>query len=170
MTRLGRGKAATAALSLLLLASRLFVVEGAFYRQFSRVKTDKKNDGILSSARRSLALNASRSSKFKNFEEMLDAYASEPVLIYFTSMMCGPCKLQKQELSAARKMMDRELKILAIDTEKWPHVGSRFEVAKLPCLLVMKDKQVLMRLDGLTKAEDLLKQVHSTVLYTEIDA
>jgi len=58
-------------------------------------------------------------------------------------------------------MGDNALKILSIDTEKWPHVGKRFQIRSLPCLLVIKDKQVLLRLDGLTKADDLVEQMRS---------
>jgi len=108
------------------------------------------------------ALNAASRIKFKNLDDMLDSFPREPVLVYFSSANCGGCHLQKKELSALRiQMGDNALKILSIDTEKWPHVGKRFQIRSLPCLLVIKDKQVLLRLDGLTKADDLVEQMRS---------
>ena len=114
---------------------------------------------------------------------MLSSFHEEPVLIAFTAVNCGPCKLQKQELAAFRDMMmmgkDAEgesrnehrsgggggtgllLKMIAIDTEKWPHVGTRFAVKKLPCVIVMKDNRMVLRLEGLTTAEVLAEQVRS---------
>ena len=108
---------------------------------------------------------ASSSMKFQNFDAMLDAFMGEPVLVYFSSVNCGPCHLQRQELAALRKINRHleGLKILSIDTEKWPQVGSRYQIRSLPCLLVVKDKEVVLRLEGLTKAEDLAQQMHATV-------
>jgi thiol-disulfide isomerase/thioredoxin len=109
----------------------------------------------------------------------------ETVLIVFTAANCGPCKLQKQELLEFRQRLltsihndgddsnssesSKEaaasvsppplprLKMLSIDTSKWPHVGlSWFQVSKLPCLVVLRDQQVVARLEGLTRADTLL--------------
>jgi thioredoxin 1 len=101
----------------------------------------------------------SPSSKFKNIEEMLDTFRSEPVLVSFTSVNCGPCKLQKKELAAVSQVVGAGFKMFSIDTEKWPNVGSRFKVGKLPCLIVIKEGEVLLRLEGLTMAEDLLSGI-----------
>jgi thioredoxin 1 len=101
----------------------------------------------------------SPSSKFKNIEEMLDTFRAEPVLVSFTSGNCGPCQLQKKELAAVSQIVGSGFKMFAIDTEKWPNVGSRFKVGKLPCLVVVKEGEVLLRLEGLTKAEDVLSRL-----------
>jgi thioredoxin 1 len=101
----------------------------------------------------------SPSSKFKNIEEMLDTFRAEPVLVSFTSVNCGPCRLQKKELAAVAQVVGSGFKMFAIDTEKWPHVGSRFKVGKLPCLVVVKEGEVLLRLEGFTRAEDVLSRI-----------
>jgi thioredoxin 1 len=98
----------------------------------------------------------SPSSKFKNIEEMLDTFRAEPVLVSFTSGNCGPCKLQKKELATVSQVVGSGFKMFAIDTEKWPNVGSRFKIGTLPCLVVVKEGEVLLRLEGLTLAEDIL--------------
>lgn len=97
---------------------------------------------------------------------MLATYQQEPVLLAFTAINCGPCKLQKRELLSVRRMLGEQmmgdnLTMLAIDTEKWPQVGSRFQVRKLPCLVVVRDKEVLLRMEGLTKAEDIAAQLRA---------
>ena len=107
----------------------------------------------------STALFASR--QFRNVEEMLDSFHEELVLINFMAVNCGPCKLQKKELAAVSRAFGRDLHMLAIDTNRWPSVSSRFDVGKLPCLVAMKNGDVLFRLEGLTKAEDVVAQVRS---------
>jgi thioredoxin-like negative regulator of GroEL len=98
-------------------------------------------------------------SKFKNIEDMLDTFRAEPVLVSFTSINCGPCKLQKKELAAVSQIVGSDFKMFTIDTEKWPHVGSKFKIGKLPCLVVVKEGEVLLRLEGLIKAEEVVSRL-----------
>lgn len=121
--------------------------------------------------------------QFKNIEELLASFREEPVLIAFTAVNCGPCKLQKRELEKAQKrlVVDKKAsssttstatssssatisgssfpRVVAIDTNKWPHVGSRFHVGKLPCLVAILNGKVLFRLEGLTMAEDVVSRL-----------
>lgn len=96
--------------------------------------------------------------KFKSFEEMLGELQKEPLLlVYFFKDLCGPCKLQRQELAAASQLLPA--RVLAIDVEKWPNIGTRHNIGKLPCLLVIQQGQEVERLEGLTTAGDLLERV-----------
>jgi thiol-disulfide isomerase/thioredoxin len=121
----------------------------------------------LHRASRTTALYSTSSLKFKNFDRMLDAFQGEPVLVYISSKICGPCQLQRKELATARTMLDSSnssfIKILTIDANTFPQVGVRFSVTKLPCLLFIKDGEVLLRLEGLTKAEDLINLYRANV-------
>jgi hypothetical protein len=57
------------------------------------------------------------------------------------------------------------LKMLAIDTAKWPHVGlSSFQISKLPCVVVLRNRQVVARMEGLTRADVLLEHVRPHLL------
>ena len=105
------------------------------------------------------ALYASR--QFRDVEEMLDSFHEEMVLINFMALNCGPCKLQKKELASVGRAVGKSLHMLAIDTNRWPDVSSRFEVGKLPCLVALRNGQVLFRIEGYTKAEDVVAQLQS---------
>ena len=107
----------------------------------------------------SSALYASR--QFRNVEEMLDSFREELVLINFMAVNCGPCRLQKKELATVSRSVGNSLHMLAIDTNRWPSVSSRFEVGKLPCLVAFKNGQILFRLEGYTKAEDVVERLRS---------
>lgn len=101
---------------------------------------------------------------FKNFEMMLDAFRDEPVLVYFSSNVCGSCNLQKKELV---KIQNRffgltkatKKKVLMIDADLFPQICLRYDVSKLPCLLLINNGRVLLRLDGFTTAEDILNHI-----------
>jgi thioredoxin 1 len=99
--------------------------------------------------------------RFTNFEQVLDTFREEPVIIYFTTAKCGPCQLMKKELAAVKQMIGDEMKMFSVDTEKWPQVGSRFEVARLPCLVVFREGEIKMKLEGVNTAEVVVKQIRS---------
>jgi len=99
--------------------------------------------------------------KFKNFEEALASY-EEPMMVIFTAVNCGPCKLMKQELKRVNALMDdQKFRLFAVDTEKFPHIGSRFEISALPCLLLVHHGEPLLRIEGVLKAEELLERVRT---------
>lgn len=99
--------------------------------------------------------------KFKNFEQVLESFPEEPVVIYFSTSMCGPCKLMKKEVAAVKEMVGDELKLFSVDTEKWPQVGSRFQISRLPCLVVFRGGEVKLRLEGVNSAEKVVEQMRS---------
>ena len=111
------------------------------------------------SPRISSSLNASL--QFKNVEQMLEKFGDEPVLIVFTATNCGPCKLQRKELSSVRQNL--QFTMVAIDTDRWPNVGSRFHVGKLPCLVGLKHGEELLRLEGLRSADEIISNMRSLV-------
>lgn len=99
--------------------------------------------------------------RFKNFEQVLDTFREEAVVIYFSTEKCGPCRLMKKEVATVKEMVGEELKMFSIDTEKWPQVGSRFQVARLPCLVVFREGEVKLRLEGVNSAQSVVEQVRS---------
>ena len=104
--------------------------------------------------------------RYKDVNHMIDTLQTEGkiVVMMFTSDNCGPCRLQKKELKrlwSKKKHHDESLplKIVTIDMEKWPQVGRRFHIGKLPCLLVFEGARDAARLEGLVSAEELWNHI-----------
>jgi thioredoxin-like negative regulator of GroEL len=108
------------------------------------------------------ALNAAK--RFKNFEQLLDSFREEPVIIYFTTAKCGPCRLMAKELKTVQNIVGDEMKIFSLDTEKWPQVGSRFKVNRLPCLVFFREGEITLRMEGVNPAETVVEQVRAHLL------
>ena len=71
-------------------------------------------------------------------------------------------------LRAARQVANQvssqvHLKVFSVDTEKFPHVGSRFQVAALPCLVLVQNGEPVLRLEGVVKADKVIEQVQTIV-------
>ena len=95
---------------------------------------------------------------------MMEAFREdELVLINFGAVNCGPCRLQKKELALVQRRLPPKVHLLAIDTNKWPAVGTRFSVGKLPCLVALRNGQVLFRLEGYTTADEVVARVQAMV-------
>lgn len=97
--------------------------------------------------------------RFKNFEQVLDTFHEEPVFIYFNTANCGPCQLMKKEMATVKEMVGKKVKVFSIDTEIWPHVGSRFEIARLPTLVLVREGEIRLRLEGVNSAASIIEQI-----------
>jgi thioredoxin-like negative regulator of GroEL len=109
--------------------------------------------------------------KFKNFDHVLNSFHEEILLIYFGTRKCGPCQLMKKELEVAKKRLlgrreqgqPHPITIFSLDTEKWPHLGTRYGIQRLPCILVVRDGVIRKRLEGLTKADVIVKEIDELI-------
>ncbi len=126
-----------------------------------RIRVGERDSVKRLSSQSGSTTSLSAAMKFKNFDQVLDTFREEPVVIYFSTSMCGPCRLMKKEVAAVKEMVGDDLKMFSIDTEKWPQVGSRFEIARLPCLVVVRGGEVKLRLEGVNSAETVVEKVRS---------
>lgn len=110
--------------------------------------------------------------KFVDFEDMLNSYREEPILVYFTSSTCGPCKLQRKELAEFQQLLRNSkntkksscMKMLGIEIHKFPKLCSKHNITTLPCIIIMQNSNVVTRFDGFTRANDLLLQIPSVYI------
>lgn len=123
-------------------------------KRFTKISQNPQKQRAL--MRRDVALGAV---KFRNFDEMLISYHDTPVLVAFHSKLCGPCKLMHKELQLVRDSFDGQVQIFNIDTEKFPSLGSRFEVEGLPTTVLFKYGHPVHRIEGVEKADEVVRQV-----------
>jgi len=102
---------------------------------------------------------SNQNKKFKNFDEMLSTFQDAPVLIDFHATYCGPCKLVQKELLRVRDILQGKIHVFTIDTERFPSLGTRFQVAALPTLLLFKDGEVVHRIVGVESADNIVNQL-----------
>ena len=97
--------------------------------------------------------------KFKDFDEILDVYYDIPILVTFSSNLCGPCRLMKKELDQVRNVMKDRVKIFTIDADRFPQLPSRFSVHGLPCTLLFLKGEPVCRIQGVKQKDDILNQL-----------
>jgi len=97
--------------------------------------------------------------KFKNFDEMLATYHDQVVLVSWNAEFCGPCKLMKKELKRVREVLGDKVLIFNLDTERFPSLGARFDIAGLPTILLFKEGIPIHRIEGVKTSKEIIQQI-----------
>ncbi|MBD1916485.1 MULTISPECIES: thioredoxin [Cyanophyceae] len=96
--------------------------------------------------------------QFQSFEDLL-AGSSGPVLVDFYATWCGPCQMMAGILTTVSSQLKGQLKIVKIDTDKYPQIASQHRIAALPTLVLFKAGQPIDRIEGVLPADQLVARL-----------
>lgn len=95
---------------------------------------------------------------FASFPEML-AESDCPVLVDFYADWCGPCRMMAPILQDVGNQLKDKVKVVKIDTEKYPNLASQYQIQALPTLVLFKDGKPADRIEGVMVADALVQRV-----------
>jgi thioredoxin len=75
--------------------------------------------------------------QFRSFEDVI-ANSDLPVLVDFYATWCGPCQMMSKILEQVNSELQGQLKIIKIDTDRYPQIASQYQVQALPTLILFK--------------------------------
>lgn len=91
----------------------------------------------------------------ENFEqEVLNS--AVPVLIDFFADWCGPCRMVGPVIEEIASESDGKFKVCKVNVDEEPELASAFQVASIPMIAVIKDKQVTNSMVGFRPKEEIL--------------
>lgn len=79
-------------------------------------------------------------------EEVLKS--SEPVLVDFHAVWCGPCKAMAPALDQVASEMKGKVKIVKVDVDENPGVTGKYGVRAMPTLIMFKGGKVAAQHTG----------------------
>lgn len=82
-----------------------------------------------------------------------------PVVVDFWAAWCPPCHALVPVLEDIAAEHDGDLRVVSIDTDAHPSVGSRFGVMALPTLIVFDGGEPVQRLVGARGKQHLLAEL-----------
>jgi len=98
--------------------------------------------------------------QFSNFDDLLNT-CTLPVLVDFYATWCGPCQMMAPILEQVHQILGSRLQIVKIDTDKYPEIASRYDIAALPTLVLFSDGQPINRIEGVMQANQLIQHLEN---------
>jgi thioredoxin 1 len=88
--------------------------------------------------------------------EVIDA--DTPVLVDFTAVWCGPCKMLDPIVKELAQDWGQKVKIVKLDVDNDPEVAMQYQVMGVPTLMLFKDGQPVERVTGYQPKDRLVKK------------
>jgi thioredoxin-like negative regulator of GroEL len=82
-------------------------------------------------------------------------------LIYFYTPLCGTCQVASRMLQVIENMVD--VKIGKVNLNFYPEMAKQFEVESVPCLLLIKDGDVIDQIYAFHSVPFLYEKVKTIV-------
>lgn len=96
--------------------------------------------------------------QFSSFDDLI-ADPSQPVLVSFYAPWCGYCKQFAPILEQVKTQLGGQLKIVKIDSEKYPQLAAQHEVQALPTTLLFVEGELASRIKGVMETPKLIDYV-----------
>ena len=87
-------------------------------------------------------------------EEVIDS--SEPVLVDFSAVWCGPCKMLDPIVKQLAGEWDGKVKVVKIDADQNPNILMQYSVLGIPTLLFFKGGEIKERVTGYLPKDKLI--------------
>ncbi|MFM7427857.1 MAG: thioredoxin [Elainella sp.] len=98
--------------------------------------------------------------QFGSFQELVNQ-SDLPVLVDFYAPWCGPCQMMAGMLEQINSEMKQQLRIVKINTENYPQLASQYQVKALPTLVLFKQGEPALRIEGVMPVDQLKQQLRS---------
>ena len=79
-------------------------------------------------------------------EEVLDE--TQPVLVDFSAVWCGPCKMLDPVVKELANDWDGKVKVVKLDVDHNPSLAMNYQVMGVPTLIMFKDGEPVERVTG----------------------
>ena len=87
--------------------------------------------------------------------------AALPVLVDFTAVWCGPCKMLEPVVKQLAEQWNGKVKVMKLDVDDHPQLAMEYQVMGVPTLVLFKHGQPVERVTGYQPKDRLEKKFSS---------
>jgi thioredoxin len=98
--------------------------------------------------------------QFTSFQDLVSS-VDGTLLVDFYATWCGPCQMMAGILEEVNAEMKDSVKIVKIDTDKYPDLATQHHVYSLPTLVMFKGGQPVDRIEGVVSAKQLVQKLQT---------
>ena len=84
--------------------------------------------------------------------------SSQPVLVDFTAVWCGPCKMLDPVVKQLAQEWDGKVKVVKLDVDNNPNLAMNYQVMGVPTLMMFVDGSPVQRVTGYQPKDRLAKK------------
>ncbi|HSQ26889.1 MAG TPA: thioredoxin [Anaerolineales bacterium] len=84
--------------------------------------------------------------------------ATQPVLVDFTAVWCGPCKMLDPVVKQLAEQWNGKVKVMKLDVDDHPQLAMEYQVMGVPTLMLFKNGQPVERVTGYQPKDRLEKK------------
>lgn len=89
-------------------------------------------------------------------KEVIDS--TEPVLVDFSAVWCGPCKMLDPIVKQLAGEWEGKVKVVKIDADQNPNILTQYSVLGIPTLLFFKGGEIQERITGYMPKDKLVSK------------
>ena len=87
--------------------------------------------------------------------------SSLPVLVDFTAVWCGPCKMVDPIIKQLAAEWDGKVKVLKCDADQNPNVLMKYGIMGIPTIMLFKNGQMVERVTGYQPKDKLVEKMRA---------
>ena len=84
--------------------------------------------------------------------------SSQPVLVDFTAVWCGPCKMLDPVVKQLAQEWGGKVKVVKLDVDNNPNLAMNYQVMGVPTLMMFVDGSPVQRVTGYQPKDRLAKK------------